>query len=127
MVVLEVLPDRLPHGGTPRKLAGAVGRLRERGIRRAVLVFGEADDGMVDQITTAGGRVLRAPRRASYDPRLIWDVAAAAVRVRADVVVTYFARADIYGALGARLVGLPTIKSLEGISWNESRGVVACD
>lgn len=127
LVVLEILPDLLPHGGTPRKLAGATGHLCKRGIRRAVLVFGEADEGMVDQITTAGGRVLRAPRRAACDPRLIWDVAAASVRVRADVVVTNFARADIYGVLGARLVGRPTIKALEGISWNERRGVIACD
>ena len=126
MVVLHVIPDLFPHGGTPRKLAGATGRLHKRGICQAVLVLGEADEGMVDQSTTAGGRVLRAPRRAASDPRLIWDVAAASVRVRADVVVTNFARADIYGALGARLVGRAVIKELEGIFWSDRSELIAC-
>jgi len=127
LVVLGILPSLFPHGGTPRKLASVTRHLRERGIRKVFMVFSDADEGMVDKITTAGGCVLRTPRRAASDPRLILDVAGASVRSRADVVVTHFARADIYGVLGACLVGRPVIKEVEGILWSDRGELVACD
>lgn len=70
MVVLHVMPDLFPHGGTPRKLAGATGRLRKLGIQKAVPVYREANDGMVNRTATAGGCVLRSRRRPASDARL---------------------------------------------------------
>jgi len=127
MVVLHVMPDLFGLGGTPVKIAGVTRCLSDRGVREVVLVFGEADDDLVRQITASDGRVLRIKRRASFDPRLVLDVAMAACRCRADVVVTHFARGDIYGALGARLVGRAVIKELEGIFWSDRSELIACD
>jgi glycosyltransferase involved in cell wall biosynthesis len=121
------MPDLFAHGGTPRKLAAVTRALCERGVCQTFLVFGGADDGLVRQIGSSGGRVVPVKRRASFDPRLALAIAAAVRRLRADVVVTHFARADIHGAVGARLAGRPVIKAVEGIRWSDRRGIIACD
>jgi glycosyltransferase involved in cell wall biosynthesis len=127
LTVLHVIPDLFPFGGTPRKIVGVGHALRDLGTRQALLVFRDADPGMVAQVVSAGGLVCQAAVRSAFDPRFVLEIAAAAKHVDADVVVTHFARADIYGALGSRVAGRPAIKDIEGIFWSDRRRVIALD
>lgn len=126
--MLHFMPDLFPLGGTPRKLIGVGPALRNLGVRQAFYLFGSSPDAaVVRDVAAADGVVIEGRRRHPLDARLMSDLATAVRKLRPDVLVTHFARADVCGALVGAFARVPVIKAVEGIFWSDRAVLTAAD
>ncbi|MHB9003854.1 MAG: glycosyltransferase, partial [Coriobacteriia bacterium] len=119
VLVLHVIRDLFSHGGTPRKLLGLVRASVDSDVEHAFLVFDDTSETLVDQFRAAGASVVVYSRRSALDPRLVGDVVHSVRSLKADVIATHFARADVMGAIAGRRLEVPVVKHVHGIIVNQ--------
>jgi len=120
ITILHILPDLFSSGGTPRKLLSIVQNSDKKKFCHIFLLFCNHADNLADAMRSAGGIVEEVVRRENMDIRLLLDIIQMTRKFNINIINTHFARADIYGLLAGVLCGIPVIKSVHGIFWNNS-------
>jgi glycosyltransferase involved in cell wall biosynthesis len=127
IVILHVTETLFARGGTPRKLLSLVKNADNERFQHIFMVFNNNPDNLSYEIRTAGGIVEEVRRFKNYDIRLLFDICRMVRKYQVDIINTHFARSDIYGMVAGLLGGVPVIKSVHGILWNDSKQVIYMD
>ena len=121
LTVLHLVPDMDSYGGTPIQRVSMVRHAPRHDIRDVFLVFKDAPESLVGELRSLGAPVHVVERRSQFRLDLVADVVRLCRACSPDVLVTNFARADILGTLAGRLAGVPVVKWVHSIAWNDSR------
>lgn len=101
-------------GGTEKHLTQLVRLLRRDAFECSVVVFDLGANPLIDDMRAAGVPVHHVPVRRIYAPNAFWramQLAGIIRRNRIDIVQTFHQTSDTFGALVARLCGVPHIIS----------------
>ena len=119
--ILHVIEGTFAYGGTPLLLLKLVSVSDKERFSHHFLVYANTSSNLNEQLRESGATVDEVRRPHNWDVRLLCDIVRTSRRYQCDIINTYFARPDIYGAVAGRLVGVPVIKSVHSIRWNDSR------
>jgi glycosyltransferase involved in cell wall biosynthesis len=127
IALLHIMPSLLSPAGTPRKLLSLVQNCDAERYRHVFLLFANHGDNLVGEVIRAGGIVEEVIRPRNHDLRLLYDIFRMVRKYKIAIINTHFARSDIYGLIVGMLLGIPVIKYVHGIPWNDSRLVKIVD
>jgi glycosyltransferase involved in cell wall biosynthesis len=127
IVILHVMESLFSKGGTPRKLLSLVDNGTKDKFQHVFLVFLNHPDNLSDEIKHVGGIVEEVFRPRNYDIRLLFDIRRMVRKYKIDIINTHFARSDIFGVTVGLMCGVPVIKSVHGIPWNDSKLFIFID
>lgn len=125
--VLHVMPSLLSPAGTPRKLLSLVQNADREKFQHLFLLFCNHQDNLSDDIRRAGGIVEEVYHPKHYDLHLLFDMRRMIRKHKVNILNTHFARSDIFGVLVGLMCGVPVIKSVHGIPWNDSKLFIYID
>lgn len=127
IVILHVMESLFSKGGTPRKLLSLVDNGGKDKFLHVFLVFHNHPDNLSDELRRAGAIVEEVSRPKNYDIRLLFDIRRMIRKYKVNIVNTHFARSDIFGVIVGLMCGVPVIKSVHGILWNDSKLFIYID
>ena len=128
VVILHVIEGLFSKGGTPRKLLSLVENGdKERFVHIFLLFNNYRADDLSDDVRRAGGIVKEVSRPRNYDIRFLFDIIRMVRKHKVDIINTHFARSDIFGVLVGMMCGIPVIKSVHGVAWNNSTLLIYAD